>query len=81
MSLEERNAYLEAQNAAQAQEIQFLGQKVISLESKVLQLLELLQKKDIKKDLHNSSKPPSSDMFGKQKSLCKLSERKSGGQT
>lgn len=81
MSLEEQNTYLKVQNALQAQEIQFLGQKVISLESKVLQLLELLQKQGIKKDSHNSSKPPSSDMFVKQKSLRKPSERKSGGQT
>ena len=43
-------------------------------------LLEELRKKDIKKDSSNSSLPPSTDLFTKNKSLRKVSTRSSGGQ-
>ena len=55
-------------------------QQIKSLEAKVLLLLEELRKKDIKKDSSNSSLPPSSDFFNKNKSLRTPSELKSGGQ-
>ena len=56
------------------------AQQIKSLESKVLLLLEELQKKNIRKDSSNSSLPPSSDFFNKNKSLRPPSELKSGGQ-
>ena len=50
------------------------------LEEKVLFLLSQLQNQSIKKDSHNSSLPPSSDIVSKPKNLRVASERKSGGQ-
>jgi transposase len=64
---------LQAENASQSQ-------KIKSLEEKVELLLDLLQKKNVKKDSHNSSLPPSSDLFSKNKSLRPLSTRPNGGQ-
>jgi hypothetical protein len=64
---------LQAENASQFQ-------KIKSLEEKVELLLELLQKKVVKKDSHNSSLPPSSDFFSKNKSLRPVSTRPNGGQ-
>jgi transposase len=64
---------LQAENASQSQ-------KIKSLEEKVELLLELLQKKVVKKDSHNSSLPPSSDLFTKNKSLRPVSTRPNGGQ-
>ncbi len=62
-----------------------LSQKIKSLEEKVELLLNLLQKQDVKrnavlKDSHNSSLPPSSDFFTKNKSLRPKSTRPTGGQ-
>lgn len=56
------------------------SQKIKSLEEKVELLLDLLQKKNLKKDSHNSSLPPSSDLFTKNKSLRPVSTRPNGGQ-
>ena len=64
---------LQAENASQSQ-------KIKSLEEKVELLLELLQKKVVKKDSHNSSLPPSSDLFTKSKSLRPVSTLSNGGQ-
>lgn len=64
---------LQAENASQSQ-------KIKSLEEKVELLLELLQKKVVRKDSHNSSLPPSSDLFTKNKSLRPVSTRPNGGQ-
>lgn len=64
---------LQAENASQSQ-------KIKSLEEKVELLLELLQKKVVHKDSHNSSLPPSSDLFTKNKSLRPVSVRPNGGQ-
>ena len=64
---------LQAENASQSQ-------KIKSLEEKVELLLELLQKKVIKKNSHNSSLPPSSDLFTKNKSLRPVSTLSNGGQ-
>ena len=64
---------LQAENA-------FQSQKIKSLEEKVELLLDLLQKKVVKKDSHNSSLPPSSDLFTKNKSLRAISTRPNGGQ-
>jgi transposase len=58
----------------------FQSQKIKSLEEKVELLLDLLQKKNVKKDSHNSSLPPSSDLFTKNKSLRPVSTRPNGGQ-
>jgi len=43
-------------------------------------LLELLQKKVVRKDSHNSSLPPSSDLFTKNKSLRPISTRPNSDQ-
>ena len=56
------------------------SQQIKSLEEKVLLLLEELRKTNLKKDSSNSSLPPSSDFFNKNKSLRSPSELKSGGQ-
>lgn len=66
-------AALQAQNQAQAQQISLL-------EEKVMTLLELLQKQTISKDSHNSSRPPSSDMGTRTKTLRAPTNRKPGGQ-
>jgi transposase len=66
---------------SQQQELLVLqSQKIKSLEEKVELLLDLLQKKNVKKDSHNSSLPPSSDLFSKNKSLRPISTRPNGGQ-
>jgi transposase len=60
---------------------------VIALAERLLEKIEQLEERlevlenQVKKDSRNSSKPPSSDGFGKRtKSLRKKSERQSGGQ-
>ncbi len=66
---------------SQQQELLVLqSQKIKSLEEKVELLLDLLQKKNVKKDSSNSSLPPSSDLFSKNKSLRPVSSRANGGQ-
>ena len=50
------------------------------LEQKVTLLLEQLQKKDVRKDSHNSSMPPSSDLFSTKKNLRPVSTKPNGGQ-
>ena len=69
----------------QQEQLVFQSLKIKSLEEKVELLLDLLQKKNVKKDSHNSSLPPSSDLFtvatvGKNKSLRPVSTRPNGGQ-
>lgn len=59
--------------ASQAQQIKLL-------EEKVTLLLEQLQKKDVRKDSHNSSMPPSSDLFSTKNNLRPLSTKPNGGQ-
>ena len=72
---------IEIENILQLQaENALLSQKVKFLEEKVAQLLEILQKQGVKKDSHNSSLPPSSDFFNKNKNLRIPSKLKSGGQ-
>ena len=66
--------------SSQAQQIKLLKEKVISLEKKVVYLLEQLHKLSIKKDSMNSSLAPSTDMFKKNRSLRVKSKLKSGGQ-
>lgn len=66
-------ATLQAQNLAQAQHI-------IVLEEKIMTLLQVLQKQGVKKDSHNSSLPPSTDLIPRTKSLREPTTRKPGGQ-
>ena len=73
MSDKEYISQLQEQNALQAQQIK-------QLEIKVLFLLEQIQKLGIKKDSHNSSLPPSSDIIPVVKNSRTPSIRKSGGQ-
>jgi transposase len=72
---EEEAIALRAENAQ-------LRQEVISLTDKVTLLLKLISQPIIKKDSHNSSLPPSSDLYTpvKTKSLRPPSLLKSGGQ-
>jgi len=57
------------------------NQQIKMLEEKVLFLMEQIQKLSIKKDSHNSSLPPSTDVFkNKTKTLRVKSKLKSGGQ-
>jgi transposase len=71
----------DTETISQQQELLVLQfQRIKSLEEKVELLLELLQKKAVKKDSHNSSLPPSSDLFTKNKSLRPVSTRPNGGQ-
>ncbi len=56
--------------ASQSEQIIKLETKVDSLEAKVLILLKLIESQSVKKDSHNSSLPPSSDLYRvKTKSL------------
>ncbi|MCY7348593.1 MAG: IS66 family transposase [Pyrinomonadaceae bacterium] len=73
MTESENIVILEAENAE-------LRQQIISLEEKVLLLLELQQKQRVKKDSGNSSLPPSSDIGRKTGSLRQRSGRSPGGQ-
>lgn len=71
-------ATLQVQNQAQVQQITVLEEKVMSL-------LQLLQKQGVnraavRKDSHNSSLPPSTDLVPRTKSLREPTIRKSGGQ-
>ena len=79
--LEAKVAPLETKVVPLEAKVSFLEAKVMSLEAKVMLLLNLLEKSSIKKDSHNSSLPPSSDLFTAQtKSLRPLSVLKNGGQ-
>ena len=73
MTETENIAILEAENAE-------LRQRIASLEEKVWLLLELHQKRKIKKDSSNSSLPPASDLGKRTRSLREKSERSVGGQ-
>jgi hypothetical protein len=74
MNMRKENIELRAENAALRQDVQ-------SLTEKVTLLLSQLSSRVIKKDSHNSSLPPSSDIgVSKTKSLRSPSELKSGGQ-
>ena len=73
MTETENIAILEVENAE-------LRQRISSLEEKVLLLLELQQKRRVKKDSGNSSLPPSSDIGKKTRSLREKSELSPGGQ-
>ena len=69
MTLEERIAELEAENAALREQVTVLAERVQELEARLA------------KDSHNSSKPPSSDgLARKTKSLRRRSGKKPGGQ-
>ena len=69
MTIEERLAELEAENAVLRQQVTVLAERVHELEARLA------------KDSHNSSKPPSSDgLARKTKSLRRRSGRKPGGQ-
>jgi len=69
----EHISQLQVQLATQTQQIKLL-------EEKVLLLLSQIQNQSVKKDSHNSSLPPSSDIVSKPKNLRIASDRKSGGQ-
>src|SRR5271165_2861524 len=79
MTLEERIAELEAENAAlreQVRELPLLREQIAVL---VRQMQDLQAR--LAKDSHNSSKPPSSDgLARKTKSLRRRSGKKPGGQ-
>src|SRR5260370_9594516 len=79
MTLEERIAELEAENAAlreQVRELTVVGEQIAWLTRQMQDLQARLAK-----DSHNSSKPPSSDgLTRKTKSLRRRSGRKPGGQ-
>jgi transposase len=65
----------------QSEEITLLKAKIVSLEAKLNLVMDILQKTNVKKDSHNSSLPPSTDLFtSKTKSLRPPSVLKSGGQ-
>jgi transposase len=62
------------------EQVAFQSQQIKMLEEKVLLLLSQLQSQSVKKDSHNSSLPPSSDIISPPKNLRIPSTRKSGGQ-
>jgi transposase len=62
------------------EQVAFQSQQIKLLEEKVLLLLSQLQSQAVKKDSHNSSLPPSSDIISPPKNLRIPSTRKSGGQ-
>lgn len=67
--------------AAAERTIVLQSDQICQLEAKVVLLLELVSQRTIKKDSHNSSLPPSSDLFkASTKSLRPPSSLKSGGQ-
>jgi hypothetical protein len=69
MTIEERNAELEAENAGLRKQAVALAERVQELEARLA------------KDSHNSNKPPSSDgLVRKTKSLRRRSGKKPGGQ-
>ena len=75
MTKDEQIVLLQAENA-------LLTQKITSLEQKVVQLLQIIEKQGVKKNSSNSHNSPSQDK-GKPKrnqSLRTKSQRKSGGQ-
>lgn len=80
MSDKELIAFLQAENRTQGEQIKSLEGKINLLEDKLKLMLEALQAKGVKKDSHNSSMPPSSDLPPKPKSLRPPSLLKSGGQ-
>src|SRR5271165_3486336 len=70
MTLEERIAELEAENAALREQVTVLAAQVQDVQAR------------LSKDSHNSSKPPSSDgLARKAKSLRRRSGKKPGGET
>ena len=75
MMTEQEEISLRAENAELRQEVQ-------SLTDKVTLMLKMMSQPIIKKDSHNSSLPPSSDLFSvsKNRSLRPASVLKSGGQ-
>lgn len=75
MTKDEEIAILKAQNAE-------LLQKVSTLEEKVLQLLQIIEKQGVKKDSRNSHNSPSQDKSKpkRNQSLRPKSNRKTGGQ-
>lgn len=73
MSDKETIEHLESMIASQAEKIKIL-------EAKIVYLLEIIEKQGIKKDSHNSSLPPSSDIVAKKRNLRTKTERKIGGQ-
>lgn len=73
MTDKEHISQLQAINVSQ-------GQLIKELQEKVLFLLEQKQQQGVRKDSHNSSLPPSSDFYSKQKSLRTPSDKPSGGQ-
>jgi len=87
MSDKEGAAYLELQNLflsrslrVQESEACSLPMEVHSLQTKVEESLCIISKQVVKKDSHNSSLPPSSDIVPKTKILRNASALKSGGQ-
>jgi len=76
------NAAIRSENAEIKANNITLTQRIDSLESKVLQLLEQLSNQVSGKDSHNSHNPPSHDKFKPKRntSLRKKSGRKPGGQ-
>ncbi len=75
MPLEEEILQLREANKRLAEENQVLRQRISQLETLLKEALDKLNKNS-----HNSSKPPSSDMFGKTQSLRPASGKKPGGQ-